>query len=220
MFVKRFNHKVHREKAQRSQRNFPGNIFFLYCLIVFFFSCGQNKYEKKVSGDSVKISDAVPTKKFFPEVYDSIEGDFDGDGKKEFAVLEMVKDGNLNLIASDDPAAQFKVIFRNEKIIPLDVGCCDIRLVKEEDLDGDGAGEISVFSNEGNGCSKDFSVYTLKNGKWKELMEPFLVMTGCDPVSDSELEQKVFLEKGTIFYWDQDMSEDGKVEKKKAVMKK
>ncbi|HEU4717236.1 MAG TPA: hypothetical protein VFU15_05365, partial [Bacteroidia bacterium] len=89
-------------------------------------------------------------KTFVPELSDSIEGDFDGDGKKEWAVLAMTKDGSRNLPANPDDPAKFEVLFRNGKIKPLDAGCCDLRLVKEDDLDDDGGDEISVFGNEGN----------------------------------------------------------------------
>src|SRR4051812_10876356 len=67
-------------------------------------------------------TDSISSNANHLELHDSISGDFDGDGKKEFAVLAMTKKGNLNLIASDDAAAEFQVIFRNEKIKALNVG--------------------------------------------------------------------------------------------------
>lgn len=170
----------------------------------FILSCENSSQAPTAFSDSIysptKKSDSISPEKKLPELHDSISGDFDGDGKNEFAVLEMTKDGNLNLPASNDPAAEFCVIFRNEKIRLLNVGCCDIRLVKEEDLDADGADEISIFSNEGNGCTYAMKTYSWKNGEWKMLLEPFLIFTACNPISDKELQERVFRENGKIYF--------------------
>jgi hypothetical protein len=198
-------------------KNLLAFLFFMSIL-----SC-ENKSQKTIAIadstiSSAKISSSISPTKNLPELHDSISGDFDGDGKKEFAVLEMTKNGNLNLIAGNDSPATFKIIFRNEKINPLNVHCCDIRLIKEEDLDGDGADEISVFSNEGNGCSFLMFTYTLKNGNWKELLEPFVVPTACNPISDKELQERIFRENGKIYFLDVNAN-TGKLVRKIAALK-
>jgi len=201
---------------------------FLFLFFISIFSC-ENQTQKIIppvdsAASSSPKNNSPLSNKILPELIDSISGDFDGDGKKEFAILEMTKDGYTNLPAhgSEDSAAEFRVIFRNPKINPFNVFCCDIRLVKEEDLDGDGADEISVFSNEGNGCTYDMQTYTLKDDNWKELLEPFLVPTACDPISDKELQSRIFRENGKIYFLAvEDMnSTNWKLVRKVAVRKK
>lgn len=137
---------------------------------------------------------------------DSISGDsadFDGDGSKETATVVLTKKGEGNPIEDGIPD-EYSVTFSGKKLPALPIGCCEAVIIIEGDLDNDGANEFSVVQSPMNGCVYSMTTYSLKKGKWHQLIEPFLIPTGCEEISAEELESRVFTENGKMYIMETD----------------
>lgn len=154
-----------------------------------------------------------------PKVGEKIQGDFNGDGKSEFATAKKVKERIGNPAENGSPAA-YEIQFSDPNIKPILVNCCDIRLINEDDLNNNGTDEISVYQAPMNGCTYAMTTYSFTNGKWKKMIDSFLIPTGCEPLSDEDLQQRIVRENETVYYFETDMTnENTKLVKKKAVLK-
>lgn len=185
----------------------------LFSLIVLF-SCGQIR-QNEAKNDST-------TQAVIPPVVnnDRISGDFDGDGQKEFAFPVKVKQGHGNPV-EDGEADEYAISFSNKNIKPINIGCCEARLVNENDLNNDGADDISVFQAPMNGNLYTLTTFTFA-GKdhWRTLIEPFLVPASGGELSDDALQARVFLENDTIYFLDTDMNDENMgLLKQKAMLK-
>ncbi|MBO6201318.1 MAG: hypothetical protein J6N74_06835, partial [Chryseobacterium sp.] len=144
-----------------------------------------------------------------------IEGNFLGNGKKITATAIKTKEGKGNPIEDGTPA-EYEIRFSDNKIKPIKAGCCEIILINEGDLNNDGKDEISVYQAPMNGCTYTMTTYSLINGNWKKIVDTFLVPTGCESISNDNLQKMVFRENKQIYYLEKDMSdENGKLIKKK-----
>lgn len=95
-----------------------------------------------------------------------------------------------------------------------------MRLINEGDLNNDGADELSVFQAPMNGCTYSMTAYSFKNGRWKQIIETFLIPTGCDEMNDLTLQNRIFKENNAIYYYNADLNDEkGKPIKKKATVK-
>lgn len=145
---------------------------------------------------------------------EKIQGDFNGDGHPEYATATKIKEGKGNPVEDGTPD-EYEIRFSNGHIKPINAGCCEIRLINEDDLNSDGTDEISVFQAPMNGCTYSMTTYSFANGTWKQLIETFLIPTDCGRISDDDLQQRVFKENDGIYYFDTDPNdENGKVIKK------
>ncbi len=142
-----------------------------------------------------------------PSVGTSVQGDFNGDGQKEFAFSVQTKIGEGNPM-EDGTADEFAVNFSTDKFKSIDVGCCDIRLINEGDLNADGNDEITVFQAPMNGCTYSMTTYSFVNNTWKTLIESLLIPTGCDYLSDEEIQKRIFIENGKVYYYDVDSNDE------------
>ncbi|MFZ4798689.1 MAG: hypothetical protein ACOYMA_14415 [Bacteroidia bacterium] len=95
---------------------------------------------------------------------DTIIGDFNADGKKEFATT--------NMVCSNDAAEEdikCNIVFSDKRIpkIPI-LGLKNVKLINEGDLNSDGSDEIG-FLQESNTTfsSRHYFIVALKNNKWK-----------------------------------------------------
>jgi hypothetical protein len=61
----------------------------------------------------------------------SVQGDFDGDGQKEYATAAKVKEGKGNPVDGGTADLYF-VNFSNAKFKHISSGCCDLRLIMKE----------------------------------------------------------------------------------------
>jgi hypothetical protein len=121
------------------------------------------------------------------------------------ATLVREREGNP---AEDGTAAAYSITFNDPNIPALPAGCCEMILVNEGDLDGDGLDELGYAQAPMNGCVFDYYVYTFKNKNWKRLIEPFLIPTGCDGTSRADMEKMVLKEGNTIYYMQTDMNDE------------
>lgn len=143
-----------------------------------------------------------------------IYGDFNGDGKYEYAYRKLVKRGYGNP-AEDGVPDEYEIQFSDSTIHPIPVGCCGFTLMNKGDLDNDGADEIIIVQDSYNGCHALVQPYTIKNNNGSYLFEPFFLFI-CDGVSDEEMLGLIVKENYTVYYYVVDVN-DGQRLKKKAV---
>jgi len=135
---------------------------------VFNFEKGTIKKVKKHYENTLN-DDIVPFYvnyiKGFPTER-TITGDFNGDGKKETL---MVGD----IIEQDDyGVGSFYFVFSDKTIPKLKVSSnLDYTIKNEGDLDGDSRDEIGFLYGWGTSTCRSYTVFTLKNNKWKKMIE-------------------------------------------------
>jgi hypothetical protein len=165
------------------------------------------------------VAESKPVPADMPEDGNKISGDFNGDGQTEFAYVVKTKEGHGNPVEDGVPD-EYSLKFSNASLAPVNIGCCEARLIKEGDLNKDGRDEISVFQAPMNGNTNTMTTYSFQHNSWKVLMAPFLIPTAGDAVSDQELQQRIFLENDSIYFYDIDVNDENfKLIKTKAVLK-
>ena len=148
-----------------------------------------------------------------------IEGNFLGNGKKIVATAIKTVEAKGNPIEDGTPA-EYEIRFSDNKVKPIKVGCCETMLINEGDLNKDGRDDISVYQAPMNGCTFTMTTYSFNNQDWKKIVNPFLIPTGCELVSNDALQKMIFRENNQIYYQEKDMSdENGKLIKKKVKLK-
>ena len=153
------------------------------------------------------------------KIGEKIDGNFLGNGKKITATAIKTKEGKGNPIEDGMPA-EYEIRFSDNKIKPIKVGCCETILINEGNLNKDGRDDISVYQAPMNGCTYTMTTYSLINGNWKKIVNPFLIPTGCEVISNDALHKMIFRENNQIYYLEKDMSnENGKLIKKKVKLK-
>ncbi|MFL5753592.1 MAG: nuclear transport factor 2 family protein [Bacteroidia bacterium] len=99
-----------------------------------------------------------------------VEGDYNGDGKKEYAWLvapEFPKSTEDNFGECTGNCECF-IKFSDESIPPLKVDMCIGGVpVNEGDLNEDGADELGLLPDWWTSCWRAYFVYTFRNGEWK-----------------------------------------------------
>jgi len=154
-----------------------------------------------------------------PTVGTSVQCDFDGDGKKEFATAVKTKQGEGNPV-DGGTADEYSITFSNDKFKPIAIGCCDARIINEGDLNEDGKDDISIYQAPMNGTVYSITTYSFINGAWKVIIETFLVMTGGDYYDDAKLQKQIFKENGVVYRFDVDVNDKNmKLVKKKVILK-
>ncbi|MFP9099903.1 hypothetical protein ACLI09_12710 [Flavobacterium sp. RHBU_24] len=121
------------------------------------------------------------------------------------ATLVREREGNPS---EDGTAAAYSITFNDPNIPALPAGCCEMILVNEGDLNGDGLDELGYAQAPMNGCVFYYYVYTYKNAKWKQFIEPFVIPTGCDGISRADMEKIVFKEGNVIYFMQTDMNDE------------
>ena len=191
-------------------------------------SCSQkNKSEnsiiEKSKKDSVsvkiqdKTSQAEKTNKLL--IGEKIEGDFDGDGKNEFAFVTKTKEGEGNPIEDGTPD-EYTISFSNSALKPIVIGCCEAQLINEGDLNQDGKDDFSIFQAPMNGCTYSMTTYSLQNSNWKQIIESFLISTGCDGFTAEDLQNTIFIENKTVYKMERDSNDESlKLTRKKIELK-
>lgn len=137
---------------------------------------------------------------------DTLSGDFNGDGKIEYAFVKRVKEGYGNPIEEGIPD-EYAVQFSDSAIPSIAIGCCEASLIWEGDLNKDGKPDFSVYKAPQNGNTYTLTTWTFASKKWTPLFPSFLIPTGGDNLSMTEIQQKVYLRNDSLFYQDIDMSD-------------
>jgi hypothetical protein len=143
--------------------------------------------------------------------------DADGDGIPETIEIIMVKEAIGNPM-EDGESAEYGIRTENDKIPFLTLGCCEGYLLSEGDLNKNGGAELSLIQAPLNGCTYTLVCYTYDGSAWKMLMDPILIPTACDGLSKKALEDRIILEGGSVYYYENDPnSETGELLRKQAV---
>lgn len=180
----------------------------LILMTIGFFSSGQNIANKQEKYQTKNI------------IGEKILGDFDGDGKINYASVVKIKEGNGNPI-EDGTSDEFEIRFSGKKLKPIIAGCCEIILINEGDLDNDGTDEITLFQAPSNGCIYSMRTFSFIKGNWKQIVDPFLISTECQSIGDEDLQKRIFRENGDINFYETDFnSKNHKLIKKKVKFKK
>lgn len=135
-------------------------------------------------------------------------------GKEVTAIATLVRqtDGNP---AEDGTAAAYSITFNDPNIPAIPAGCCELILVNEGDLDGDGIEELSLCQAPMNGCTFTMTTYSFKNGKWKQLIAPFLIPTGCEGTTRADMDKRIIKVGNKVYTLQADPNdEEGKLVKK------
>jgi hypothetical protein len=120
-----------------------------------------------------------------------------------------VKEGAGNPIEDGTPG-EYAVLFSDPAMPAIKIDCCDAYLVKEGDLNNDGKEDLSTFQAPMNGFTYYMRTWTLKNDKWENVLEPFMVPTGGMDFSRADLENTIFLKAGKLYFTDIDVNDDFK----------
>lgn len=148
-----------------------------------------------------------------------IEGDFDGDGKTEFATVTKTKQGEGNPIEDGTPD-EYTISFSTTSLKAIPINCCEATLINEGDLNNDGKDDFSVFQAPMNGCTYAMTTYSLQNSDWKQIIETFLVPTGCDGFTAEDLQNRIFIENKTVYKLETDPNDESlKLIRKKIELK-
>ena len=153
-------------------------LFVISGLFLFILSC--NSGEAKKNEDTVsKISDNNLSGNVASEnaSIDSVQGDYNGDGKTEYMWLvppkimenDMSCEGNCTSI----------IQFSDNSIPAIKVeDCIDGLPVNEGDLNGNGTDEIGVLPGWFTSCWHTYLGWTYKNGQFTYAVEP--ISTHCN----------------------------------------
>jgi hypothetical protein len=154
-----------------------------------------------------------------------VEGYFDGDTNcdKGYGVFfgRVHSDGGRRGNMEAATEKQYIVRFQDNRIRPLPVMTGrHIRLVNEGDLNADGQDEISIFVLSMHSCMYTVSTWSYMAGRWIRITDYWSIPTACDHLSDEELQNRIVMEDGLLYYYETDVSDkDLPLVKKELVLK-
>ena len=150
-----------------------------------------------------------------PLIGEKIQGDFDGDGITDYAEAVKIREGHGNPVEDGTPD-EYEIRFSAKHKETFKAGCCEILLINEGDLNGDGADEISVFQAPMNGCTFSMTAWTYQNRNWQKVVDTFLIPTGCNNIEDAQLQGRIRKQNGKVYYYETDPNdENGNLIRKK-----
>lgn len=103
---------------------------------------------------------------------------------------------------------QYVVRFQDNRIKPMPVVTGrHIRLVNEGDLNTDGQDEISIFVQSMRSCMYTASTWSYQAGRWIRITDYWTIPTVCDYLSDEDLQDRIVVEDGELYYYETDVSD-------------
>ena len=127
----------------------------------------------------------------------TIAGDFNGDGRVERAVVILTQQGQGNPVEDGTPD-EYEVRILGAPHFAIKAGCCEILLVPEGDLDGDGADDLTLFQAPVNGCTYSLQTYTQVTTRPRKIVDS-MISTGCDPFDRNGLKDRVTREGDAVY---------------------
>lgn len=173
---------------------------------------GMNNIVEPAIDTSVMILSSPPEDiQVIPDTV-RVEGHFDEDTSRDIAYGVF-----YGRIDSDTPQeegaevtteTQYIVRFQDNKIRPMPVVTGrHIRLVNEGDLNGDGDDDISIFVQSMHACMYTASTWSYIAGRWMRITDYWNIPTACDYLSDEDLENRIVMEDGVIYYYETDIND-------------
>lgn len=138
------------------------------------------------------------------KVGDKIYGDFNGDGKSEYAYRLQTKKGYGNPV-EDGVSDEYQIRFSDVSIKPIIRNFNWFILINEGDLNNDGTDEISVRQDPINGCIGYVSTYTIKKNTPYILINDFTFYSGsCDDIISISPQDLIEKNNGYVYYYEYD----------------
>lgn len=140
-----------------------------------------------------------------------VEGYFDEDTSRDvgYGVFFGRIAGATNGDGAESIAeTQYIVRFRDNRIKPMPVMTGrHIRLVNEGDLDNDGEDEISIFVQSMRSCIYTASTWSYVGARWMRITDYWSIPTTCNYLSDEDLQERIVMEDGVLYYYETDVSD-------------
>ncbi|GAA3946005.1 hypothetical protein GO495_29155 [Chitinophaga oryziterrae] len=179
------------------------------CLIVLVFfalSCNdpeeRNRHQPTKVAVQAKADTGLMTMPAPPQLTEKIpdtlriEGDFNGDHQVDVAYAVLYR------------GDKYIVRFSSDSIRPLPVSEGRIRLVNEHDLNNDGRDDLTIFQESRHRCSYNVSTWSYMRGRWRRITKTWVLPYFCDYISDEELQDRIVLEDGTLYYYEADVKDE------------
>ncbi|QEE48382.1 hypothetical protein FUA48_01965 [Flavobacterium alkalisoli] len=177
--------------------------------LLLIVACGKqenNQLTEPATHDNTsKISDKSAITEPSTEAFLEIAVLNETEKIKAYLIQTKTQEGNP---AEGGTSAEYIVRFNNPSIPELNIGCCEATLINEGDLDNDKKDELSVFSAPMNGCLYSMTTYTLKQGKWKTIIEPFIIPTACEDYSLEQINSLIYKEGEEVYINEPDINDE------------
>ncbi|MFN3967747.1 energy transducer TonB [Flavobacterium sp.] len=134
------------------------------------------------------------------KIGNKIYGDFNGDGKFEYAFQVLIKKGEGNPL-ENGTADIYEIHFSDKKIKPIKDDFNEAVLVNEGDLNNDSSDEISIVQEPMNGSIGYVSTYSVKNEKSSNIIKVFSRFWYDDLIS-VDLQDLVEINNGIVYYFE------------------
>ncbi|MBN2777882.1 MAG: hypothetical protein JXR36_09575 [Bacteroidales bacterium] len=172
----------------------------------------------KITEESDLITDENIAKMNLPK--GAVAGDFNSDGAPEFMWLnapDFPKDKSEDSFGECKGECTCYIEFSDKSIPPIEIEMCiGGNPINEGDLNNNGCDEIGILPHWWTSCWSAYYVFTLKNGKWENLVEP--ISTHCDQWDKGiEVISKTSKKPGYVTINYSELSDDGIVVKTKQV---
>jgi hypothetical protein len=174
-------------------------------LLIFNFDKGTIQKVEKPRYDRNSGGEYINYIKGFPTTH-KITGDFNGNGKIDTVIGEDLDWETIRENDLGNSIDGFSLVFSDKTIPKLKVfGNIFYTIKNEGDLDGDGRDEIGFMYGWGTSNCRSYNVYTLKNKKWKRLIEDVpltydMRAIGILPVEKDPEQEGVILVRSAIEY--------------------
>lgn len=165
----------------------------------------SDSFANRVHGVDTGVMTAVEPPENPQVVPDTVrvEGDFNGDGERDTAYGVLYRKA-MEVEGQDE----YVIRFSDQRIKPLVTGYGEVRLINEGDLNGDGREDISVYQAPLHGCTYVMSSWAFTRGGWKQVADPWLVYSGCNYFSDDDLQSRVVMEDGIVYYYQEEPGDE------------
>ena len=150
-------------------------------LLLAFVACKRKVAPQEAAPPVAKMDTIAPAVKdtvtqdkvLLVEESDTIEGDFNGDGKKERMWLNPPKLSATDQFECDGPCTGY-ITFSDATIpaIPME-DCIDGSPVNEGDLNEDGADDVGMLPGWFTSCWHQYHVFSFRKGEWINVVNPF-----------------------------------------------